>query len=67
MSNQQFSGEETRRAKKVADTLVTTALDNTSTPREALLALVHAASTISIVHGIPPKEILSQIFETMSN
>lgn len=67
MSKQNFSGEEIERISKLADQLVTVAIQGTRTPREALFALVRAASTISIVHQIPPKEILTQIFESMSN
>jgi len=67
MSNQQFSGEEIQRAKRISNKLVDLAMDSTSTPREALLALVQAASTISIIHQIPPKDVLTQIFETMQN
>ena len=67
MSTKTFTGEEIDRSGKLANNLVNMAIENTKTPREALLALVRAASTISIVHQIPPKEVLGQIFESMSN
>lgn len=67
MGNDHFSHDEIERTRKLSDELVKTAIDRTKTPREALLALVRAASTISIVHQIPPQKILKQIFESMSN